>query len=120
MFKNGRLPAVAALSAAASSAVSTAGSTIFFRAGFIDVDGAAIQVAAIQLGNRTIAFGIVAHLHESEPSGLASVAVGDDADAIDGSVGFKQGSDGIFGGAEAQISNKYIFQVNYLSAVAEQ
>jgi hypothetical protein len=89
-----RLPTVAALTAAAAaSAVSTTRSAILFRAGFIDVDGAAIQVAAVQFGNRTIAFRVVAHFNESEPSGLASVAVRHDADAIYGPVRFKQSPD---------------------------
>ncbi len=117
----GELPAVAALTAAAAaSAVSTTGSAIFLRTSFVDVDGAAIQVATVQLGNRTIAFRVVAHFHESESSGLASVAIRNDADAINGPIGFKQSPDGVFSGIEAEVSNKNIFQVNYLSAVAEQ
>jgi hypothetical protein len=85
-----KLPAVAALTTTtAATTVATTRSTIFLRAGFVDVDGAAIQVTTVQLGNRTIAFRVVAHFDESEPSGLASVPIRNDADAINGPIGFK-------------------------------
>jgi len=48
------------------------------------------------------------------------VAIGDDAYAINRPIGLKQRADGVFGGAEAQISNKIFFKLIFLSAVAEQ
>ena len=82
-----------------------------FRAGFVDGQCAAIEFGAIKSGDGSFGFGVIGHLDKSEPLGLAGVAVGDDTDAIDGSVSFKHGANRIFRGREAEVPYKDIFHV---------
>jgi hypothetical protein len=104
-----RLPAVVV--AARSTTATAAGSAIGLRAGFIDGHRASIQFMAAQALDGAHPLGVRAHLDESEPFRLARIAIGYDADAIDGSVLLKQRSDRILGRAEAEISYKYILHV---------
>jgi hypothetical protein len=104
------LPAISAAAATAATAtVSTAAATVFFRTGFIDVQGAAIKVLAVEGANGSVRIAVSAHLDECKASGLAGIPVGDYVHAFDGSKRFKQGSNGIFGRPEAEISYEYVF-----------
>jgi hypothetical protein len=87
----------------------SATAAVFFRTGFIDVQGAAIEVLAIESANGAIGIAVSTHLDECKASGLAGIPVGDNVHAFDGSERFKQGSNGIFGRPEAEISYEYVF-----------
>src|SRR5258708_27741502 len=101
-------PATAAVSTAAAE------SPVCLRTGFVDVQRPAFEFPAVQLGNGTVPFGIVAHFDESKSSGLPGIAVGDHADPIDGPIGFKHGANRVFGSPEAEISYKNIFHFTFL------
>src|SRR6266404_7285752 len=108
------LPAVVlALTAPAAFAAVSSASAVFFGAGFIDVQGAAIQVGAVQSRDGLVAFGVVGHLDEPEASGLSSVAVGYDAHAVDCAEWFKQGANLLFGCTEAEVSYKNILHLEF-------
>ncbi len=53
-------------------------------------------------------FGVVGHFDKAESLGLTGIAVGDDADALDGAVSFEHGPHRVFRGGEAQVSYKDI------------
>jgi hypothetical protein len=76
----------AGASATKAAAVST---TIGFRAGLIDVQCAAAQLLAIESGNGFFSLSGIRHFDESETARTAGIALGDDADLRDGTVGFK-------------------------------
>ncbi len=92
----------------------TAGGVVGLRASLINIEGAAVEVMAIELSDRLIGFGGVAHLDETETAGLPGVTIGDEADAGHGAVTFEQRSNRILGGAEAKVSYKDIFQLVFL------
>jgi|GEM_PF-3230015 len=102
--------------AAAFTAATTAAaeSTIFLRTGFVDVQCAAVELSAVQFGDRPVAFGIVRHFDEPEAASLASVPVGHYANAVNGSICFKHGTNRIFGSTEAEISYKNVFHFKFL------
>src|SRR6266700_7897022 len=106
------LVAIAALTAA-TTVSAAAESPVCLRTGFVDVQRPAVEVPAVQFGNGAVPFGIVAHFDESKASGLPGVAVGDDADPIDGPIGFKHGANCVFGSPEAEISYKNIFHFTF-------
>ena len=51
-------------------------------------------------------FVVVGHLDEAEPTGPASVAVVDEGERFDGSMGREKRSYGLLGRREGQIANK--------------
>lgn len=66
-----------------------AAAAIFLRAGFVDGHVASVEFAAVQGVDGAFRFGIDAHLDKSEALGAAGVAVGNEADPVNGSVLFK-------------------------------
>lgn len=74
--------AVAAVAASASGAFG-------FGTGFIHIDGASAQLRTVQPGDGLLALFGVRHFNESEPARTASVAIGENADAIHLTIGFK-------------------------------
>src|SRR5258708_36682444 len=77
------LPAVLALTAATVSAPAS------FRTSFVDGEVAPVQFVTAQGVDRSIPFGVVAHLDKSEAFGLTSIPVGYDVDTINGTVSRK-------------------------------
>ena len=101
-----RLPAgAAALSAAAAEGA------LGFGARFVDIQGAAVDIAAVQLGDGAVGIRIGAHLDESETLGPPGIAIGYDADALHGAVRLKHAANGLLGSVEAEISYKNIFHL---------
>lgn len=119
-----QLPAVflttAATAAAAAIATTAAAAAFFFRAGFVNVDRPAVDFTAVERVDCIQGFAVVAHFDESKAFGLAGISVLDDADAIDSSVCFKQGSNRVFRRAKAEVPNKDILQFNFFLKFAER
>jgi hypothetical protein len=115
--QRGRLVAFATAAEAAAAAVAASAAAVFFRTSFVDVQRSPIQIPAVDFGNGPIPLGVIAHFDESKASGLARIAVRDDADAVDGSVCFKHGSNPVFGSSEAEVAYKNIFHLILLSGI---
>jgi hypothetical protein len=92
----------------ACAATTTAAGAFGFGTGFIDVQRSAVEFAAIQFRNGAIRIGIRAHFNKSESSGLTGITIGDDANAIDGTVRLEHGPNAVFRSSEAKVSNKNI------------
>src|SRR5271165_4927639 len=101
----------AALTAAAAvtTAPAAAGSTVRFRASFVDGQRTSIEFPAAEGFDGAIPFRIHAHFDEGKALLLACIPVRYDADAIDGTVLLKQSANRVFGGVKAEISYKNIF-----------
>src|SRR5512132_4082577 len=108
-----RLPAILPAAAATATVAATAAARTAIRFGtrFVDIQGSAVQIPAVQTVNRRIRFRIAAHFHESEASSLPCVAVRDDIYTLDGAVRFKHGTNRLFGRSETEISNKNVLHV---------
>jgi hypothetical protein len=91
---------------------------ILFRPGFVDVEGAATDVFAVQSGDSLIGFTRVCHLDESEPSRPARIPVRDELDTRHGSIRFEERAERLFSCTEIEVANKNVFQ-GYLLAVFE-
>ena len=65
----------------------------------------------------TLSLAIIGHFHEGEPSGLSRVAVCYNVYTVNRSIPFKQGSNRVFGSAEAQVSYKNILHLTFLSEI---
>lgn len=113
------LPAPVVAAATAIAAVSTA-SAVCLWPGLIHIERSAIQLAAVESGDGFYAFAVIAHFHEGEASGLAGIAVGYDVYTVNRAVRLKKGSKPIFGGTEAEVPYKYIFQFIFFLEFAEQ
>ena len=100
--------------------MAAAGSAVCLWPGFVYVQCPSVKVGAIQGGNGSIAFRVVAHFNESKTSGLSRITIGHNADTINGPVYLKHRSNCFFGCTEAEISYKNIFHFWFLSEVAEQ
>lgn len=88
--------------------------------GFIDVQRPTIEFPPIESGNCLVAITVVAHFDEAEASGATSFAIGYNVHTIDRAVGFKHGSNRIFGRPEAEVSNKNIFHLIFFLKFAGQ
>jgi hypothetical protein len=117
-----RLPVALPPAATAAAAVSTAAATaaIFFGPGFVDIQRAAIHVAAVQRLDGILALTVVAHFHESKPAGPAGVPVGYDVYAVDRAKFFEHGTNGAFGSVKAKVSYKNVFHLIFFLKFAEQ
>jgi hypothetical protein len=100
--------------AAPAAAKASAAAAIFLRPRFIDGQVASIELLSVQRIDGALGFRVAGHLDEPESLGPACIPIRDNADTVDGSILFKQRTDRIFGGPEAEVSYKYIFQVNFL------
>lgn len=108
---HGNLPAAVLPRAPAVPAEPTAARARFFWPGLVDIECAAIELAPVERCNRALSVSIIAHLDKSKAPGPSGFAVRHDVHAVNGPVGFEHASNGIFGRAEAEVSNKYILQV---------
>jgi hypothetical protein len=100
------LPAIAAATTTAA-----AGRTIGFRARFVDVQRTAIEFLAIQARDRAICVRIGGHFDEAKAFGLAGIAVGDDADTVNGPVCLEHRTNRVFGSSKSEVPYKYIFHL---------
>jgi len=123
------LPAITtpplAAAATAAAAISTAATAISaatrsFRTSFIDVQRSAVQVCAIQAVDCILRFGIDCHFDECEASWLPGIPVGNNVNAIYGSVRLEHGTKRIFGCSEAKVAYKNVFHSGLFLEVAEQ
>jgi hypothetical protein len=112
-----RLPA--ALPTAAVAAVSTA-ATIFLGFGFVDIESAAVHVAAIDGSDGFVSCGVIGHFDESEAARPAGVTVGNQVDPIHCAELFKHRSNGSVGGVETEVSYKNILHLIFFLKFAEQ
>ena len=76
-----RLAATGAFAGTAEAATSTAG-TRGLRASLVHAHRAAVQIGAVQLGNRVLRLVGVRHFDEREAAGLSGVTVGHEVDAL--------------------------------------
>src|ERR1017187_3343772 len=96
------------LPALTTAAATAAARTVGLGAGFVDVQRAAIQFAAVDGGNCLFGFCIVGHFHKPKASGLSGVTIGTDVDTVYGAVSFKQGSDGSFRDPKTEVAYKNV------------
>lgn len=75
---------------------------------------------AVESANGLNTLAVIAHFHECEASCLPGIAVSHDAHTVNRAVRLKKGSKPIFGGAEAEVSYEYIFQLIFFLEFAEQ
>jgi hypothetical protein len=114
------LPAVTAALAAATIPTKPARSALGFGASFVYVERAAIQILPVQGIDRGVRFRIVRHLDKREASRLPGVTIPNYVYVIDASVRLEGRTEGIFGGGEAEITNKNVFHFTLLlSEVAD-
>src|SRR5207248_1490774 len=66
----------------APAALATAAGTFCFRAGFVYVNAASAELAAVQTGNCLLAFFRIRHLYKTKPARTASIAIGKYAHSI--------------------------------------
>jgi len=91
-----------------SRTAASASSAFALGTSFVDVQRPAAYFAAVDGVNRTLPFGIVRRLDESESARLPGVPIGDDVNSVDCSMGFEQRAHILLAGTEAQISDKNI------------
>jgi hypothetical protein len=104
------LPAAVLPRAATVSAEPTAARTRFFRPGFNNIEHATIEFAPVESRNCALSFSIIAHLDKTKAPGPAGSPVRHEIHAVNSPVRFEHGSKGIFGRAEAEVSDKYSFK----------
>src|SRR4051794_29467173 len=78
--------AAAATVSTATATTTAATRTLFARLGFVDGQGAAIDLLAIEGGDDGLRLFIGRHLDEAEALAAAAVAIGDDFRALHGAV----------------------------------
>jgi hypothetical protein len=114
-----RLPAAVLPKAAAVPAGPVAGRARFFRSSLVDIERPAIEFTPVESGNRTLSFSVVTHLHEPESTGPSGFPVRHNAYPVNCPVRLEHRSKGIFRGAKAEVSYKYILQVILLLLLSE-
>ena len=92
----------ATATATMTTTAATAGTLTILR--LIDLEGAAVEVRAVQRLHRTRRIG-VRHLDETETARAARVTVGDQGDLLNGSVLREQSPNRFFGRRKGQVSN---------------
>jgi len=95
---------VAARAAAVAVAATTTARALA-RLSFVHLKGTTLKVLAIERlhGAGSVSVG---HLDETEPTGPASVAIVDEGERFDGSMGREKRTYGLFGRREGQIAYK--------------
>jgi hypothetical protein len=107
------LPTVAPATAAISATTASSGATTLpFGASFVDVQFAAAELATVEAGDGLFAIVVAGHLDEPETARAAGIAVGEDTDSIDLSIGRKQLPQLIFRGIEAEVADEYVLHAN--------
>ena len=110
----------AATTTAATAAVSTtaAAAALGLRTGFVHIDRTAVEVASVQGSDGRLRRRAVCHFDERETTGLTRVTVGDDVYALHGAEVGERLVQVVLGGAEAEIANKYVSQVEFTFLVS--
>jgi cell wall-associated NlpC family hydrolase len=78
--------AAAAAAAAATTAATKSATARFARLGFIDGEGSAFIILAIESGDRGLRLGVAPHFHEAEALAAAGIPVIDDFRALHGAM----------------------------------
>ncbi len=97
-----------------TASTTTAAGTIRLGTRFIHIERASANLAAVNAGNRFLAFLGVCHLDKAEAARTASIAISHDADTVHLSIGRKQLSQFIFPSVKIQIADENILQANSL------
>src|SRR5205807_415044 len=63
-------------------AATAAAAAVCFRAGFVHGERPAVDLLTVYGGDRSLRFGVVAHLDETESLGAAGVTIGNQGDAF--------------------------------------
>src|SRR5579871_5230968 len=100
---------LAAATAVATTAAETPGTAICFRTRFVDIERAPVQILTVETVDRIIGFGIVRHFDERETTRLTRITIPDDVDIIHATVRLERRAECVFGGPEAEITDKNIF-----------
>src|SRR5215471_9960965 len=107
------LPAIAAAAIASAAMAATtaesAGAAVGLGASFVDVEGAAIEVLAVEGVDGVVGFRVVRHFDECESARLTRIAIPDDVDIVHAAVRLERRTKSVFGGPEAEITDKDIF-----------
>jgi hypothetical protein len=98
------LPAIVPPAATTTAARSAVG----LGTGFVDVQRSPVEFPAVQFRDGAIRVRVGAHLDKTKPSCLTGIAIRDNTDSLDGPVCLEQRAYRIFGGTEAEVSNKNI------------
>src|SRR5438105_14769543 len=91
-------PVLPPASTAAIAVMATATrAAVLFGTSFINLQTPSVQLSSVQSGDRTLRFFVRAHLDKSKASRLARIPVGDQVDAFNVPIWFKQRSNVCFG-----------------------
>src|SRR5689334_5916859 len=95
---------------AESAATATAATETAFGTGtgFVDVQGAAVELLAVEGFDGFQGLGLIGHFNEGEATGLPGVAIADDAGLFNSAVGGKNRLELRLGGLIRKVSNKNI------------
>jgi hypothetical protein len=100
-------PATVATSASIT-ATASAKRALFPRAGFVDIQRPAIQLAAVESFDCIFSFTGIRHFDEPEATGLTGLAIPDDTDALHRTVLGESGLQVILGRIIGQIANENV------------
>src|ERR1051325_1595930 len=114
------VPRKTADSTVAAAWAATVESAVFLGTSFVNLDCSAIQFLPVQSGDCTLRFIVDAHLDKPKTPGSSGVTVGDNTHTLNGSVWFKQRSNGFFGRPKAEVSYENVFHFSFLLKFAEQ
>jgi hypothetical protein len=100
----------ATTTATRTSAATSAGraAAIGLGTGFINIQSAPTQLFSVERGNCFFRFGGIGHFDERKAARPASVAIGHDADLLDGPVGLEQRPQLCFSGAVGDVADKQL------------
>src|ERR1700722_8944600 len=109
--------AATAASAAVTTAISatvasTASGALGLGPSLVHVQGAPADLRAVERGDGLFSVLVAGHFHEPKPARTSRIAVGHDAYPIDLPVWLEQLPQLVFGGAEAEISDKNILHAS--------
>src|SRR5213078_2967957 len=107
-------------SATTAFAATTAAGAFCLGPRFVDVDGASANLRSIQRFNRLVAFFGITHLDETEATRAASLAIGENADAVNCSIGCEDLAQFIFRRVKTQVPNENVFQGALFSVFANR
>jgi hypothetical protein len=97
------------LPAFAFKTAATSAGAFGLRAGFVDVQGSAVDGYTVQSSNSLFALTIIVHFDKSKTSGLPGITICANVDASHGSMGSKQRTDSLFRRSKAEVAYINIF-----------
>src|ERR1035438_1725861 len=103
--------AAAAAAAAATRTAAEGASAVGLGPGLVNIEGAPIQLGAVQGGDSAIGLGAVRHLDKREGTRAARIAVGNQVDPLHVPVRLKERTDGRLGCGKIQIAYKNVFHL---------